>query len=195
MTSFVTVKEAARLVGKSPSSIRRLIYPIIEADNHPDRPHIRPTVEEVPQLRLKGENFAWRVSEELLRREIPVSEPTGPASSSHAGGAPAGESSLTEMLRKELDIKNAQITQQGDLIARQMELISGLSERLREGNVLMATLQQRLSPPSMTVEQGIVKSVPSKPTPPPKPAAPAKPQAAPKKRPRRGFLGLFRSRG
>ena len=41
------------------------------------------------------------------------------------------------MLRRELDIKNQQITQQSELISKQMELVSGLSERLREGNILI----------------------------------------------------------
>lgn len=192
MSDFLTVKEAAQRVGKSPSSIRRLIYPIIEADSHPDRVHIRPTVEEVPQLRLKGENFAWRVSEEFLRREIPEPPPAGAA----AAAAPAGageSSSLIETLRRELDIKNGQITQQGELIAKQMELISGLSERLREGNVLIGTLQQRLSPPKPAEEEAIV-SAPVKPATEQKKSPPLKPAAAPKKRPRRRVFGLFGSR-
>src|SRR6266404_3220266 len=68
MASFLTVKEAAQLTGKSPSSIRRIVYPIIHDNAHSDRGHIQPTIEEVMQLRVKGENFAWHVSEELLRR-------------------------------------------------------------------------------------------------------------------------------
>ena len=47
MSSFLTVKEAATLTGKSPSSIRRVIYPIIRDDNHADREQIAPTVDEV----------------------------------------------------------------------------------------------------------------------------------------------------
>ena len=54
MPTFLTMKEAATIVGKSPSSIRRVIYPIIEDDKHPDRKHIRPTVDEVAKLRVKG---------------------------------------------------------------------------------------------------------------------------------------------
>src|ERR1700722_10719003 len=72
MPTFLTVREAALLTGKSPTSIRRVIYPIIEDDNHADRSQIQPGVEEVWTLRMKGENFAWRLSEELLRRRIPV---------------------------------------------------------------------------------------------------------------------------
>src|SRR5206468_323201 len=56
-----------------------------------------------------------------------------------------GDADLLSMLRRELDIKNQQITQHGELIAKQMELISGLSERLREGNILIGSLQQRLA--------------------------------------------------
>jgi hypothetical protein len=146
MPSFLTVKEAAQLTGKSPSSIRRVIYPIIHDDAHPDRAHVQPTVEEVLQLRMRGENFAWRLSEELLYREVPVQatpeKGTGGATSRASG---EGDSALIVMLRRELEIKNQQITQQAELFAKQMELMNGLSERLREGNVLIASLQQRLA--------------------------------------------------
>lgn len=136
MSTFLTVKEAAQLTSKSASSIRRVIYPIIHDDNHPDRAHIQPGVEEAVQLRLKGENYAWRLSEELLRREFPADRGTAPSSRPPV----VGDSELLAMLRRELDIKNEQIT-------KQLELISGLSERLREGNVLIGTLQQRLALP------------------------------------------------
>src|SRR5437764_167611 len=46
MPTFLTVKEAARLTGKSPSSIRRIIYPILKNNSHPDRVHIQPNVED-----------------------------------------------------------------------------------------------------------------------------------------------------
>lgn len=146
MPSFLTVKEAARFTGKSPSSIRRVIYPILHDDAHPDRVQIQPSVEEALQLRMKGENFAWRLSEELLRREItvePVADKGQESSSSRPSAAAEGE--LLAMLRRELDIKNQQITQHAELMAKQMELIKGLGERLREGNILIASLQQRLA--------------------------------------------------
>jgi hypothetical protein len=145
MTPFLTVKEAARLTGKSPSSIRRVIYPILKNDSHPDRPEIEPSAEEVLKLRMKGENFAWRLSEELLRRELPV-EP-GPEKGGAQAPRPAahGDTELLAMLRRELEIKNQQITQQSQVIGKQMELMSGLSERLREGNILIGSLQQRLA--------------------------------------------------
>lgn len=144
---FLTVKEAARLVNKSPSAVRRIIYAIVPDDAHPDRDQIEPGVAEVLALRMKGRSFPWRLSEELLRRKIPAD--SAPEHGSHSAsnrGAPAsGDGELLAMLRRELDIKNQQITQQNELIKQHAELIGGLSERLREGNVLIGTLQQRLA--------------------------------------------------
>ncbi len=145
MRDFITVKEAARLTGKSPSSIRRIIYPIIENDQHIDRHHIQPSADEAIQLRLKGENFAWRLSEELLRREIPIVETAPHEPKEQQSTKSYEDDGLIGMLRRELDIKNAQITLHGELIGKQMELISGLSERLREGNLLIGSLQQQLA--------------------------------------------------
>ncbi|MFV0446237.1 MAG: hypothetical protein ACK5Q5_21910 [Planctomycetaceae bacterium] len=189
MSEFLTVKAAAQLVGKSPSSIRRLIYPIIEAESHRDRDQIRPSAADVPQLRLKGENFAWQVSRELLLREMPPSEP-GETKGEQAGprsAAGAGEQGLIETLRRELEIKNSQITQQGELISRQMDLIDGLSERLREGNVLIGTLQQRLAPPKPS-EEGIVEAATAN------SASSSKNTSETQSPSRRRFFGLFRSR-
>ncbi len=146
--TFLTVKDAAKQTGKSPSSIRRILYPILQDDQHADRKHIRPTVEEVKKLRSQGENFPWRVSDELLRREVPVGQLSSkPSSATHGSTTATKDDALVDMLRRELDIKNGQITQQSELISKQMELISGLSERLREGNVLIGTLQQRFALP------------------------------------------------
>ena len=83
MSTFLTVKEAAQRTGKSSSSIRRAFYPIIKNDAHPDRAHIEPSVEEALKLRVKGESFAWRISEEWLQREVPIDtgsqdKPTAP---------------------------------------------------------------------------------------------------------------------
>lgn len=190
MTPFLTVKEAAALTGKSPSSIRRLIYPILHGANHPDRAHIEPNADEARELRLRGENFAWRVSEELLRREIPavtVSEKGAGTSSARDHGNGTGD--LIAMLRAELDIKNRQITQQNELIAKQMQLFDGLSERLREGNILIGSLQQQLALPE---GKGTTKSEPVEAESAPPPPREKTPKAA-KPKPKKGFLSrLFR---
>lgn len=147
MSAFHTVKEAADLTGKSPSSIRRIIYPIIRKDTHPDRAHVQPSVEDVLKLRLKGENFAWRLSEELLRQAIPADAPEKGSDVSSGRQSGHGDGALIDMLRHELGIKNTQIAKQAEIIDKQMELVNGLSERLREGNILISNLQQRLALP------------------------------------------------
>lgn len=192
MTPFLTVKEASRLTGKSPSSIRRVIYPIIRDDAHTDRSHIQPSVEDALQLRMKGENFAWRVSEELLHREVHVEtvrEKTPGASSSDS--SPRADAELLTMLREELQIKNQQIAQTSELIAKQMELISGLSERLREGNVLIGSLQQRLAlTDGRSESQPIHAKTKRAPSPQPEKRSTIVPKAA---KPKKGFFSrLFR---
>ncbi|TXT26492.1 MAG: hypothetical protein FD138_2847 [Planctomycetota bacterium] len=192
MPQFLTVKEAATLTGKSASSIRRVIYPIIQGKNHPDRQHIEPTEDDATKLRLKGENFAWRISEELLRREIPM-EPAKPAGDERHDSQPrtAGDVELLAMLRRELDIKNQQITQQSEMLSKQMELISGLSERLREGNILIGSLQKQLTltDGSHRTESEIVDAKSPTSTSPEKGSDSTKKKAKPKKG---FFLGLFR---
>ena len=143
MTTFLTVKEAAKLVGKSPSSIRRILYPILEDNRHPDRHHIEPDVATAKSLRVKGENFAWKISEELLRREMPEGE-SKPSSDSKSNSQNGDDHSdaIIEILRGQLTIKDQQIAAANDVI-------KGLSERVREGNILMGSLQQQLAPPDL----------------------------------------------
>jgi len=139
MAKFLTMKEAAELTGKSPSSIRRIIYPILNNPRHADRSHIEPSAKKATELRVKGESFAWRVSEELLSREIPAKDDkAGTTTKRNVAGPADASAAIIEVLKGELDIKNQQI-------AAQNEVIKGLSERVREGNVLMGSLQQRLA--------------------------------------------------
>ena len=144
MTKFLTVKEAAQLIGKSPSSVRRILYPILEDNRHLDRHHIEPDVATAKALRMKGENFAWKISEELLRREVPEGD-TKPGSESKSSARSGDDQSdaIIEILRGQLTIKDQQIAAQNDVI-------KGLSERVREGNILMGSLQRQLSPPDPT---------------------------------------------
>ena len=67
------------------------------------------------------------------------------------------------MLRRERDIKNHQITQQSEMLSKQIELISGLSERLREGNILIGSLQRQLALPDGAARQhsDVVDATPS----------------------------------
>jgi hypothetical protein len=187
MSQFLTVKEAAQRTGKSPSSIRRVIYPILEDPQHPDRPQIQPSVEDARELRLCGENFAWRLSEELLNRAIPPASQVDPGR--EAKGVHGAESDLVAMLRRELEIKNQQISQHAELVSRQMELLNALSERLREGNMLLGALQQRLALAEKNAAPPVVDAQPT----PAKPATPApqKSKVPPKKSTKRGLFSRW----
>lgn len=142
MAKFLTMKEAARFVGKSPSSVRRILYPILEDNRHSDRHHVEPDVATAKSLRLKGENFAWKISEELLRREFPEGKrKSGSEAKSQTSSGNNQSDIIIELLREQLAIMKNQI-------ATQTDLIKGLSERLREGNILMGSLQRQLAPPA-----------------------------------------------
>ena len=192
MLTSLTVNEAAKLTGKSPSSIRRVIYPIIHDDNHPDRQHIEPTIDDVRKLRLKGENFAWRISEDLLRREVTI-ETAKPTDDERNDSQlrTTGDVELLAMLRRELDIKNQQITQQSEMLVKQMDLISGLSDRLREGNILIGSLQKQLALPDgfHRTDSDVVDAKSSAPTVTEKGSEATKKKA---KTPKGFFSGLFR---
>ena len=165
MTPYLTVKEAAALVGKSPTSIRRvIIYPILETENHPDRVHIWPSVEEVTALRVKGESFPWKLTEELLLRMVPPETTAERKENAARPNSTSAEGELLAMLRGELAIKNQQIAQQAELISKQADLVSGLSERIREGNVLMSQLQKQLALPEGLKNETVVDAVTSKST-------------------------------
>lgn len=143
MNQFLTVTEAAQLIGKSASSIRRLIYPILEANRHPDRPHIQPDAATAKSLRSKGENFAWKISREFLDRVISEDsakakpQPKKNTESDHSLGV------IIEILRAQLEIKDRQI-------AAQNELLQGLTEGARQSNLIIGSLQKQLVPPSTT---------------------------------------------
>lgn len=193
MPQFHTVKDAARIVGKSPSAIRRVIHPIARDDEHPDRDQIRPTPEEVRELRGQGANFPWQISDELLRRKFP-DEPGAEKGSATGNQSSADDRGLLAMLRAELEIKNQQIATQSQMMSRQLELIQGLSDRIREGNLLIGSLQQQLSlPEGGRAQPTVVDARTSKPQPEKTSAkVPAKPAPKPVK-PKRGFFSrIFR---
>lgn len=186
--AFITVREAATMTGKSDTSIRRLIVPIIKAENHPDRVHILPTVEEVLQLRIKGESFAWKIEAAWLAEAIPLGTPGDRRN--QESDSDTASSGLIAMLQKELEIKNSQISQANAIIGQHAELISGLTERIREGNVLIGTLQERLA---LTDGRGEpATSLDAVVTPPAKSVKMEKGTAAPKTKPRRGLFRFFR---
>ena len=71
MPEYLTIKQAMAATGKSRSSIRGIVEPIRDDENHPDKDHIK---------RIKsGGSMVWHLSEELLFRHYQKldNEPVG----------------------------------------------------------------------------------------------------------------------
>lgn len=133
-TPFLTLAEASAKTGRSLSTVRRLIHSISKDQHHPERDAVIPSHEEAEALKKKGENFTWRIRQDIVDREF------GSAPSKKEKVQTELSSDVLGMLQKELDMKNQQIE-------KQWEVIGSLNERLREGNILMASLQKRLALP------------------------------------------------
>lgn len=140
---YLTISDAEKFTGKSRSTLRRFIDGIVKIENAPDRHLLLPTVDEVAGLRAQNQPFSWRISEELLRRQFlnPDDSPT-PDSKAESNESTASDSSRfvavleksISMLERELNEKNSQI--------------AAMNERMRESNILMKDLQQRLALPA-----------------------------------------------
>lgn len=133
-TPFMTIAEACEKTGRSASTIRRLIKSIAEDDTHTDRAAIEPSPKEVASYKKKGENFTWRIREDVLLREFKGALKEAKKEASEAKG------DILDILQNELQLKNQQIE-------KQWEVIHALNDRLREGNILMGSLQKRLALP------------------------------------------------
>lgn len=142
-TSFLTIAEAVERTGSSPSTIRRLIRTITDTASHADRNGIEPTPAQVAAFKKKGENFTWRIREDVLRKNFKGAQKQHKKTASE----PTGD--IMSILQNELELKNHQIE-------KQWEVIHALNDRLREGNILMGSLQKRLGPPP---EQSPAESV------------------------------------
>jgi hypothetical protein len=142
-TTYLTIAEAVAKTGRSASTIRRVIHAITKGDDHPDRAAVQPSPEEVEIAKQKGETFTWRIREDLLLRDAAPAAPAGMKKKL----APSGD--ILNVLQSELELKNRQIE-------KQWEVIHALNERLREGNILMGSLQKRLGPPEPAVSEPVM---------------------------------------
>lgn len=143
-TPLLTIGEATQKTGLSASTIRRLIRSITDSASHPDRKAIEPTTQQVETLKKKGENFTWKIREDILERHLKTAQKEERKSASSARGGTSPE--VLQILRSELDLKNQQIE-------KQWEVIHALNDRLREGNILMGSLQQRLALPTAEAQK------------------------------------------
>ena len=142
---FLTISDAEKFTGKSRSTLRRFIDGIVKAEKSTDRHLLTPTPQEAQSLREQNQPFAWKISEELLRRQFLKPDESADAVEKGSGGSSGPDSSrlvavlekTVTMLESELKEKNNQIT--------------AMNDRLRESNILMKDLQQRIAlPPGKT---------------------------------------------
>ena len=152
--TFLTIREAAEQTGHSTHKIRRLIKAVADQPNHADRSHVEPTPADVTRLTAEGVQFTWRITEELVRRELgdaPVATSAG-----EKPGTGVGESAdVLALLQRAMAAKEQAESRLFDQLKTKDEQISGLqqtvtslNERLRESNLLMGSLQRQLPPPN-----------------------------------------------
>lgn len=141
----LTIREAAEKTGHSPHKIRRLIKSIADQPLHARRSEVEPSPADVVRLTAEGVQFTWRISEELVRLEL------GDAASTHAGEKPTaggGESAeLLNLLQRVIDAKEKAEAGLFEQLRVKDAQIVALNDRLRESNVLMASVQRQLAEP------------------------------------------------
>ena len=132
MTKYVSIKEAADMSGKAEITIRRLVRSIVADASSDDRSRIQPDAKEAAKLKKSKKPFSWNIDEELIREKY--------MSSSKSRSGTQSDSAVLQTLRKQLDTKDKQIESL-------TEIVQELNERVREGNILMGSLQQHLALP------------------------------------------------
>ena len=156
---FLTISEAEQFTGKSRSTLRRFIDGIVKTENSADRQLLKPTPEEAVALREQNQPFAWKVSEELLRRQFLKPEETPAAVEKGTGDAPMGgdSSRLVAVLEKSVSMLERELAEKNGQIA-------AMNERLRESNILLKDLQQRVALPPAPAAASPMVDVAPKPT-------------------------------
>lgn len=156
MDHHLTVKEATKLTGKSESTIKRLIRDITADTTHVDRKLILPTHDELERLREAGEPYVWKIDRMLLLKRYPQETQTeeGSAGADETNNAAASDAQLVESLRDRLNSQADQIQTLKTQLDRKDGQIDNLNERMRETNILMKELQQKLAiaAPAATAE-------------------------------------------
>lgn len=144
MSSYLSIKEAAGKAGKAEITIRRFVQSIVkEQENAPERQLIQPSVDEVKSLKKKKKPFSWQISEELIVKKFTEDAKAARQKSK----SPEVNGEVFNTLQGELTSKEGQLQMKDKQIEALTEIVQSLNERMREGNVLMASLQKHLALP------------------------------------------------
>jgi hypothetical protein len=189
-----TIREVADLTGHSTHKIRRLIKTIADDPKHVDRLHVEPSPADIQRLAADGVQFTWRISEELVRRQL-GDIPLPPTPKNQLGG---GESpDILTLLERAMAAKEQaeaklfdQLKTKDDQITGLQQTVTSLNERLRESNVLMASMQQQL-PDGKKTSVGVLNAEHSKPTSAPEKRSTKNTPPAAKRERRRWLRAIF----
>jgi hypothetical protein len=144
MSNYLTIKEAADRAGKAEITIRRFVQSIVkEQARSSKRKLIQPTHAKVQELKKSKQPFSWKIADELIEKQFAQEEGATKKSTAKT----KMEISMSESLQQELQSKEGQLQIKDDQIKALTEIVQSLNERMREGNVLMASLQQHLALP------------------------------------------------
>lgn len=140
--ALLTIREAAERTGHSTHKIRRLIKAVADNPQHADRSEVEPSPIDVERLNREGVQFTWRISEELVRRELG----DAPAATTDEKPAAIGESSeVLGILQRAITAHEKAASQLVEQLKVKDDQIAALNDRLRESNLLMGSLQKQLA--------------------------------------------------
>lgn len=143
MEQHLTVKEAGELVGKSESTIKRLIREITSDADHPDRERIQPGHDEVAKRRAAGEPYVWKIDAALLKSRYPEESETPDAAGEEARTKSTAEDRIVVVLERSIAVLQAELEAKN-------KQIESFHERQREQNVLLKSLQERILIPEQS---------------------------------------------
>ena len=144
MSTYLSIKEAAEKAEKAEITIRRFVQSIVKDQPKSDaRKLIQPTINEVKELKKKKTPFSWQISEDLIVQKF-VEEAKAKRKNAKTT---AVSGNVLGTLQGELQSKQDQLQMKDKQIEALTEIVQSLNERMREGNVLMSSLQKHLALP------------------------------------------------
>ena len=154
MNEFLTVKEAVKLIGKSESTIKRILREMSSRPDHPDRSSVIPDAAELTRRKEAGEPYVWKIEKSFLERRFEPKRKDAESDSSPQSHPV--DDAIIAVLREQLQSKDRQIETLERQLDKKDEQIGDYNERMKETNVLMRELQRRLAIPSPASDGQIV---------------------------------------
>ncbi|MGB7347989.1 MAG: hypothetical protein WBD20_27440 [Pirellulaceae bacterium] len=152
MSEFISAVQASKLTPVSASTIKRFIRDVVDDTNHASRDKIQPSVNELRRTQEAGEPYRWTIEKEFAIEQF------GAADEKKGSGESEPSGMVLEILRSQLEAKDAQIRTFETQLDRKDDQIKRQDDRMQETHILMQDLQKRLSltapaPEAITVDE------------------------------------------